>query len=320
MALDVLFLTLEQLAIIFIFIAVGFFFGKRKMLPEDTGTALSRLILYLFIPCMSFISVARNFSLEKIRIYAIIMTAGVVVLLLTIPLEILLRKITPGTTIEKMTAGYSMILPNYGYIGYPLILAVFGQEVLSMFIIFVLPLNIYFGLVTVPAWSRSEKRKGISKLLDILTPTTVSVLLGVLWGVIGIPMPSILENVCDAGSGCVLVTTMLVTGLTISRIPLRKLFGDKRAYLIAAVRLILLPVVFAAAAYGVCKLLHLDSTLLLIVGAFMAMPLGMNPVILAEMQGKDGTFGAKCALVSLVMSIVTIPAAFELLSLIAGTF
>lgn len=318
MALDVLLVTLEQLAMIFIFIGAGFFFGKRKMLPGDTGTALSRLILNLFIPCMSFISVARNFSLEKFRIYAVILAAGAVVLLLTAPLSLLVEKRFKGTAIEKMTAGYSMVLPNYGYIGYPLVLAVFGQEALAMFVIFALPFNFYFGLVTVPQWSWDEKKGGKWKILNILTPTTVSVLLGILWGALSIPIPSLLGNVCDAAADCVLVTTMLVTGLAIARIPLKKLFSEKRAYGIALVRLILLPAVFIAAAFGICKVFRLDSTLLVTLGAFTAMPLGMNPVVLAEMQGKDGLFGAECALVSLILSVVTLPAVFTLLSYLAG--
>ena len=46
--------TLNQMLVLFIFMALGFFLNKNKLLPSDDSVVLSKLETYVFVPCLVF--------------------------------------------------------------------------------------------------------------------------------------------------------------------------------------------------------------------------------------------------------------------------
>ena len=316
---DIFFLSSEQILTFMAFFAIGLLLSRQKLVPEDTGAALSKLVMYVFMPCMSFISFAQQCTPQKISGYLLALIAGVALLLLSVPVSALMRRCFPGNESEKLTASYSMISPNFGYIGFPFVLAMYGQEILSKYMMFGLPFTFYIYTVVMPKWMPAGTDRGWKELLKhTFNPATISVLLGIVWGLAGIPIPSFLNTICDSASGCVSVCAMILTGIVIGHISLKRALLEKRAYLVSAIRLLLLPAFFTIGVFFLCRWTGLDSTLLLIIGAFTAMPLGMNPVLFSEAYGRDGVFGAECAFISSLLSLLTLPLMFELQALLSA--
>lgn len=48
--MEIFLLTLEQVLMMFLLIAVGFVLRKKKILPENAGTAMAKLETYAFVP------------------------------------------------------------------------------------------------------------------------------------------------------------------------------------------------------------------------------------------------------------------------------
>lgn len=46
--------TLNQMLVLFIFMALGFFLNKKRLLPLDDSVVLSKLETYAFVPCLVF--------------------------------------------------------------------------------------------------------------------------------------------------------------------------------------------------------------------------------------------------------------------------
>ncbi|MEG1524405.1 MAG: AEC family transporter [Clostridia bacterium] len=313
MILDVFILTVEQFAALLIFFGMGLLLGRCKILPENTGTSLAQLLLYIFMPAMSFLGFAQQFTLTKLSSYLLILTGSMVLMLISLVIGALTLRYFPGNETEKLTASYSMIFSNFGYLGYPLVLASYGQEMLSKFMMFGLPFTILAYVYILPQWMPRGNKQGIRELLKrVFNPMMIAILLGLIWGALGIPMPSLLKNVCQMASNCVSPCAMIITGLAISRVSLKQAFYEKHVLAISTTRLLLLPALFTLATFWISRLTGLNSTLLLIVGAFTAMPLGMNPVIFSETYGRDGTLGAECTCVSLLVGLLTLPLMFEL--------
>ena len=95
---------------------------------------------------------------------------------------------------------------------------------------------------------------------------------------------------------------MLMTGLTLADMAPKSLLMDKKAYLMVALRLVVIP----AVVFAVCKLLDvpqiLPSALI-----YMAMPTGLNTIIFAKNGGQSPLLGAKLAFLSHFLSILTLP-------------
>ena len=107
---------------------------------------------------------------------------------------------------------------------------------------------------------------------------------------------------------------MLLTGMTIARIDLKKTFTNVPVYLASLVRLVALPL----AAIGVLTVLKLEYGLALCVVCNLAMPLGLSPVVVPAAYGRDTSDAAGMALISHLLSCVSIPAVFWLFSQLTG--
>jgi len=309
-------LAFREMAGFLLFFAVGVLLGRLGLLPEQAGAALSRLITYVFLPAMMFNSFALQCTVEKLVGYARLLAAGILLLLICVPVSLWMRRVFRGEHIERITASYSMVVPNFAYLGYPLVLALFGQEALVKFMMFGMPFHLYIYGYAMKQWM-PESGKGGSALLRTLNAPIIALLLGMALGLSGLPYPGFLARMSQSAAACMSPCAMIATGLAIGRIPLKRLLGDGRVYGIAALRLIALPAVFGTAAFFLCRWFRLEPDILRIAGVFLALPLGINPVVFAQAYGHDGGFAAKCALISMLISLVTLPALLSLVSKLA---
>ena len=101
---------------------------------------------------------------------------------------------------------------------------------------------------------------------------------------------------------------MILTGFIVANFSIKTLTKVKRIYLASIIRLVILPVIFVL----VLKLLKTDSTVIMLTLCATAMPLGLNTVVFPAAYNGDTTPGASMALISHLMSVVTIPIMFTL--------
>ena len=101
---------------------------------------------------------------------------------------------------------------------------------------------------------------------------------------------------------------MLLTGFVIGEYRLKTLASNKKVYLASLIRLILLPTVFML----VLMALKTDKAILRAALCATAMPLGLNTVVFPAAYGGDTTPGASMALISHLISVVTIPIMFAI--------
>ena len=99
---------------------------------------------------------------------------------------------------------------------------------------------------------------------------------------------------------------MILTGIVVSTISLKKTFTNVRTYVISIIRLIIIPLVFI----GVASFFEMSETTYICALCSLAMPLGLNTVVIPSGLGKDTTVAAGMAVISHLMSAVTIPLIF----------
>lgn len=105
---------------------------------------------------------------------------------------------------------------------------------------------------------------------------------------------------------------MLITGMTIAKMDFKKVLKIKSIYLVSVLRLLVYPLIFI----GIYLLagLELERSFLVCAVASLAMPLGLNTIVIPSAYGKDTTIASGMALISHVLSILTIPVVFMLIS------
>ena len=84
--MDIFFLTLNQMAMMFTLILVGYILRKKKILPDSSVTTLSRLETFFLTPALSLSNMMQNATIEtlsgnfKLVIYGILFILSVMAL------------------------------------------------------------------------------------------------------------------------------------------------------------------------------------------------------------------------------------------------
>ena len=299
--------TLNQMLVLFIFMALGFFLNKKRLLPLDDSVVLSKLETYAFVPCLVFSVFYKYCTVENFKQKWTYMLYGAAVMAVSLPIGIVLAKFFAKDGYLKKIYTYSFAVANFSFMGNAVVLGVFGERVLFDYMIFTLPLNLYVYSIGTASLIPAEKGGKLS-VKTFVNPIFIALILGAVRGLFAVPLPKFITTAISSAGACMSPLAMLLTGFVIGEYNLKTLASDKKVYLASVIRLIILPSAFMA----VLLLLKTDKDIIRVALCATAMPLGLNTVVFPAAYGGDTTPGAGMALVSHLISIITIPVMFSI--------
>lgn len=299
--------TLNQMLVLFIFMALGFFLNKKRLLPLDDSVVLSKLETYAFVPCLVFSVFYKYCTVENFKQKWTYMLYGAAVMAVSLPIGIVLAKFFAKDGYLKKIYTYSFAVANFSFMGNAVVLGVFGEKVLFDYMIFTLPLNLYVYSIGTASLIPTEKG-GKFSVKTFVNPIFIALILGAVCGLLSVPLPKFITTAISSAGACMSPLAMLLTGFVIGGYSLKTLASDKKVYLASVIRLIILPSAFMA----VLLLLKTDKDIIRVALCATAMPLGLNTVVFPAAYGGDTTPGAGMALVSHLISIITIPVMFSI--------
>ena len=306
--MTVFFSTLNQIAFLFGFILIGFILAKIKFLPEGAAGVLSKLENAVFIPALVLGTFIENFTTEKLSSAGHVFLVSFLIFMIVLPLVlILVRLITKDKYIRNIYT-YGLCFSNFGFMGNAVVKVLF-PEIFFEYIIFTLPLWIMIYLWGVPALLISdagEKQSLSKRLRAFVNPMFAGMVIGMIIGLFGIPLPMWIKNLITVSSDCMSPVAMLLTGVTVSAISLRKTFLNGQIYLVSIIRLILFPAIFLL----VANFVPMGETLYFCALCALSMPLGLNTIVIPAAYGRDTSVAAGMAVISHLLSAVTIPLVF----------
>ncbi|MBQ8248663.1 MAG: AEC family transporter [Clostridia bacterium] len=297
----------EQTLILFIFIAVGFGLARAKIVHSEHAKILSELLMYVFLTCSCVSTFSSNFTVEYItEKYPLIIASAILIVVVGVVMHFVAKPFSQKPY-ERAIYEYSLVMPNYGGVGYPIVMGIFGSVGLTDFMVFVLPIAVYtytYGYCSLTKRSLSFKNLfSMKTLLMLANPIMISMLFGMVMGITGLTLPGFLDSAVNSASGCLAPVAMLVVGITISDFNIKKLLSNKRAYIVTAMRLVIQPVVIG----GIMWLCGIRGDILMYTVIFLALPCGMNTVTLPRLFDENCEIGASMALISNILACVTMP-------------
>lgn len=299
--------TLNQMFVLFTFMALGYFLNFKGILPLNTSLALSRLETNVLVPCLVFNTFYKYCTVQNISEKWLYIVYGTAITLVSILIAVFLSKLFSKDDYLRKIYTYSFAVANFSFMGNAVVLGIFGEDVLFDYMIFTLPLCLYvysYGTASLKPNSNGSKLS----LKMFMNPICLSMLFGAVAGLIGLPIPKFLVTAISSAGACMSPLAMILTGFVVANFSIKKLARVKRIYVASVLRLVILPLAFVL----VLKLLGTDSTVIMLTLCATAMPLGLNTVVFPAAYGGDTTPGASMALISHLMSIITIPIMFAI--------
>lgn len=296
---------LNQMALLLIFMLAGFVLCRMKLTPDNTAVVLSKLETYIFLPALNINNFMSHFTWENISSRWSSVLVGIVLMGVAVALAHLLAPRFTKDAYAKRIYLYSFVIANIGYMGNAIIQGVYGDEMLFNYLIYTLPL-VTFVYTAGVAWLKPGSNKISFK--TILSPMFISLVIGAALGLSGIKMPALLSNTLSSAASCMSPCAMILTGYIIGTFDLKALLKNKKIYVATFVRLMVIPAIMTA----IVKLLGFNDTIVLCTLCAYCMPMGLNSVIFPASYGGDTKLGAGMALISHVLSVITIPVMFML--------
>lgn len=317
--MDTLIVMLKNV-LIFVLLAIpGYVLLKGKVLgPKESGT-LSKVLTNLGMPFLILSSTLKlefggDFTLSLLLVGVI----GTAFLVLTFFVSALfVRKESDEK--RKSMMRFCMIFANNGFIGIPLARAVFGEGSAVMAYLIVMNIVMNVLMFTLGVYLISGDKNTISMKKAFLTPVFLSFLLGIALNLLKVPelLPEI-NTYANHFSGIVTPLSMMVLGMKLCEVPLKKLFSSWRMYYVSAIRLVLFPVCGVAIAFALSKLSFLPLSADSVMGLYMG--LGMPTAGLAsafsDQYDGDTEHAVILTLGTTILSIISIPVLYWLLTVI----
>ncbi len=318
-------ITLKQVSLLLFYILLGYFLRRKNITGEQTGSILSKLLTYVFLPAYYVCSLSKNMTIEMISTYLSLILLGIVSVIFVLILATFLCKIFSKDEGVRNMFKYMIMFSNVGYFGYPLVEGVFGLEYLTMFMIYVLPITMVINsygyyILTKPTKEELLSADGLnapkkSMISSIFSVPMIASFVGLALGLIPYDVPSVIYDFLTPAANCMSACAMIISGSVLAKLPLKKLFLSGKGYLLSAIRLVGFPIVIG----GLLYLLGVRGIYFVCLVVFLSLPAGMNVIVYSEAAGRDSIEGAKACFISYVVALATIPLVFMLMKALLGT-
>lgn len=302
--------TLNQMAFLFALIIAGFLLRRRSALPENTSAVLAKLENTLFIPALVLGTFAQNFTIERIASAGRLFAFSFVLFAVVCPLAIWASRLCSRDGYVRNIFTYGLAFSNFGFMGNAVVSALF-PEIFMDYLIFTLPLWIMIYLWGVPVLlipSTAGKPSFKERMKSFLNPMFIAMIIGMVLGLLNFRLPAWLSSVVTVMGDCMSPIAMLLTGVTVAAIDLKKTFRSVPIYAVSLIRLLAFPLVFIP----ILMLLRLPQTTFICAVCSLAMPLGLNTVVIPSAYGRDTSVAAGMAIISHLLSCATIPLVFAI--------
>ena len=143
----------------------------------------------------------------------------------------------------------------------------------------------------------------------------VCMIIGMAIGMLRWELPDFIRTTISVTGSCMSPVAMLLTGITVAQMDLKKVLSIKSIYAVSLIRLVLFPM----AALGLLWVIRLPETMSVCILCSLAMPLGLSTIVIPRAYGKDTSVAAGMTIVSHLLAVITIPVIFYLMMKILGT-
>lgn len=299
MDIMVVFQTMLKL---FLLLVLGFVLFKCHIFDEYTNKKISALIVNVASPMLIISSIAGVEGNDKSIVFLMI-GAGILMYIGFIILGKIINRIFPFPKKDWPVYECMVVFANTGFMGYPVLLDVFGQEAVFYASLIHMAFNFFVYTYAIMCLTKSDDSEFKLNFKQLLTPGIVLIFIGILIYLFDIQLPSVLMDTINSVGSLTAPLSMMMIGSSLAVYPIKDSFTDCRSYVFAFVRLIIVPFVTMI----VCRLLHINPYYANITIITNAMPVGSMVLMLATQYNANVKIVTRNIVVSTLLSVITIP-------------
>jgi len=283
-----------------VMIALGYTLRKIDIITESLQKGLTNILLKAIMPLSILMSA--NYAFNSALFHGMLIVAAAAVGFYVIGLTgmTFFSKTLSLQENERKIIVTMTVFANTGFVGFPIMLALFGQPGLLLAVIF----NMFYNLFMYTYGINLLSGKGGYDIKSILlNPITIASIASIVIFVSPFRFPAILASPIEDIGAMSVPISMIIMGASLAKIPLLDILKDKYSYLVSGIRLVLFPLLMLL----VMRLLSVSSLTATVCVLMAALPCGTMNVIFAEKYDCAPEFASRTVIQSLLLMIITLP-------------
>lgn len=295
MIVDLLHVFIDNIAPILLIAAIGYWAGKRLAVePEPIG----RLLFNIFSPALVFHSITTN-TISPLEFGQLFLVMTIFVLLIA-ALAWLVAWVQGFSRIQQAGVVLSVMWPNDGNFGLPVVNFAFGPDVLARAVIMYVAVSIlnYTVGLYVASSGHSTPREALNRVLRV--PMIYMVIIALVVNITGFKLPVLLDRSVTLLSQATIPLMLVLLGLQLARstrLQHPRLVGSS-----IGLRLLISPMI--AALLGLVFNLNILALIAFVMQA--SMPVAVATIIFATEFHLDKDHILGSVLVSTLVSPITL--------------
>lgn len=295
-------LLMEQIAELFIMIFMGFAIVKAGIVKEEESKVLSKIVLYLVIPCVIVNAFQVDYTAQTVKGLMIAFVASVILQIILLIIVAVMGKVLSLNEVEVASVYYS----NSGNLIVPIVTFILGKE-------WVLYGCVFMSVQLVFLWTHCKKIISRERSYDwkkiVLNINMISIAVGVVLFFTRIRMPEVIDNTIGAVGNMIGPASMIVTGMLFAGMNLKQIFVNKRVYFVSFLRMLIVPLIALVLIKG-SRLANLSADapkIMLIVFLAVITPSASTVTQMCQVYGNDSQYASAINVVTTLSAIITMP-------------
>ena len=298
-------LLFSQMVVLFILMGIGCLCYKKGIITDEVSKKLSAIVVNIANPAMVLTGCMGDEKIEgrELMITGVIIVlvyAALLLLALIIPMLLHVEKKSRGTY-QAMT-----VFSNIGFMGFPVVAALYGNGALLYAALFTIPYNILIYTYGVSAMSTKEdkgEKKSSLSLGKIFNIGVIACIITIVVYFFQIPVPAFVKSTTTHLSNLTAPLSMMVIGASLATIDLKKLFTDGKLLLFAAIKLLIIPIAGMLVIRGFVT----NEVICGVCMVMLATPVGSMTAMLAQQYDGDYEMASRGVALTTILSVVTMP-------------
>lgn len=294
---------INQMVILFLIMLLGCILCRTGIMNRDFNKRLTKILLNVTMPSLILSSVLEQ---TGERDFAAVTTVFLIAVATYLLLPVIACLFVWSCRIPKEEKGLYMMMTvysNVGFMGFPVLNALFGATAVFYAAIFniVFNLSIYTIGVIMVYYGRAEKAPIHFK--SIFSPGILFSVLAVFVYFLDLKVPYAIESTLASVGALTVPLAMMIIGATLATMNPKELLKDRHLYPYTLFRQLVLPLIY----FGPLKLVIRDDFILGISAILLMMPIANTAVLYATEYDGNEKLAAKAVFLTTLFSVVSIP-------------
>ncbi len=310
---------LSIIGILFLMLITGYICRRLGIIDEAASKRLSKLIITVGQPMMIIGAlISKEFSWELLRAGLLYMLIGFLLHPAMAVVAYLASPLFEGGSRRGISI-FSIIFNNCGFIGLPILNAIFPGQGAFYGAFFLIGFHVYIWTLGIWILSKDSENVKLTPKKAIFNFGTIPCAIGLVLYMLKaiLPIPTFVVDFTNHLGNLCLPISLLIIGALLATQDMKKMLGSWRLYFFNFVKLIVVPLVICFGAKLVTLGMENPAPIILFCTVIAAMPSATTVAMLSEMYNLDSPYAAQVVGTTSMFSLATLPLMFFIADLVA---